>query len=45
MHLRDLASTGVLPLTVAGTFPPERAADAHRRMDEGGVRGRLLIVF
>jgi NADPH:quinone reductase len=44
-HLRQLASAGTLPLTVAETFPAERAADAHRRQDEGGVRGRLVIEF
>jgi hypothetical protein len=30
---------------VAETFPPERAADAQRRLSAGGTRGRLLIVF
>jgi NADPH:quinone reductase-like Zn-dependent oxidoreductase len=45
LYLRDLAGLGRLPLPVAGTLPPERAAEAHRRMDAGGLRGRLLIVF
>jgi NADPH:quinone reductase-like Zn-dependent oxidoreductase len=44
-ELRDLASRGVLALRVAETYPPERAADAHRRMDAGGLRGRAVIVF
>jgi NADPH:quinone reductase len=44
-QLRDLASRGVLPLRVAATFPPERAADAHRLMEAGGLRGRAVIVF
>ncbi|MEV4420107.1 NADP-dependent oxidoreductase [Patulibacter sp. NPDC049589] len=44
-HLRDLAAAGTLPLIVDETFPPERAADAHRRQAAGGVRGRLVIVF
>jgi NADPH2:quinone reductase len=46
--LRELvkrAATGELPCTIAGTYPPEAAADAHRRQAAGGVRGRLLIVF
>jgi hypothetical protein len=30
---------------VAETFPPERAADAQRKMAAGGTRGRLVIVF
>jgi NADPH:quinone reductase-like Zn-dependent oxidoreductase len=44
-HLRELAGVGRLPLPVAATFAPEDAAEAHRRMEAGGVRGRLLIVF
>ena len=44
-ELRRLASQGRLPLRVAGTYPPERAADAHRAMDAGGLRGRAIIVF
>ena len=42
---RALASNGVLALRVAGTYPPEAAAEAHRRMDAGGLRGRAVIVF
>ena len=34
-----------LSLRVAETFPPERAADAQRKMSAGGTRGRLVIVF
>jgi NADPH:quinone reductase-like Zn-dependent oxidoreductase len=44
-ELRRLASEGELKLRVAGEYPPERAADAHRVMDAGGLRGRALIVF
>jgi NADPH:quinone reductase-like Zn-dependent oxidoreductase len=44
-QLRDLASEGRLELRVAGEYPPERAAEAHRVMDAGGLRGRALIVF
>ncbi|MGH9104185.1 MAG: NADP-dependent oxidoreductase [Acidimicrobiales bacterium] len=43
--LRQLASQGKLTLRVAETFPPERAAEAHRRLEAGGVRGRLVILF
>jgi NADPH:quinone reductase len=46
--LRELgarAGAGELTLRVAETFPPERAADAHRKLAAGGVRGRLLISF
>jgi NADPH:quinone reductase-like Zn-dependent oxidoreductase len=44
-ELRALASAGKLELRVAGEYPPERAADAHRAMDAGGLRGRAVIVF
>jgi NADPH:quinone reductase-like Zn-dependent oxidoreductase len=44
-QLRDLASDGRLKLRVAGEYPPDRAADAHRAMEAGGLRGRALIVF
>lgn len=44
-ELGRLAGSGKLTLRVAGTFSPERAADAHRKLAAGGVRGRLLIVF
>lgn len=43
--VRDLASRGLLQLRVADTFAPEDAAEAHRRFDAGGVRGRLLLSF
>lgn len=44
-ELRDLASAGELCLRVAGEYPPEEAAEAHRRMDAGGLRGRVVIRF
>ena len=44
-ELSDLAARGTLTLRVAAAFPPERAADAHRQMEAGGVRGRAVIVF
>ncbi|SDO65197.1 NADPH:quinone reductase [Actinacidiphila guanduensis] len=34
---------GVLTLRVARTYPMERAADAHRALEAGGVRGRLVL--
>jgi NADPH:quinone reductase-like Zn-dependent oxidoreductase len=43
--LRRLASSGRLRLRVAAEYPPERAADAQRAMDAGGLRGRGVIVF
>jgi NADPH:quinone reductase-like Zn-dependent oxidoreductase len=43
--LGRLAGQGKLSLRVSETFPPERAAEAHRKLEAGGVRGRLVIVF
>jgi NADPH:quinone reductase-like Zn-dependent oxidoreductase len=43
--LRRLAGAGRLALRVAASFPPEQAAEAHRLMDAGGLRGRALITF
>jgi len=44
-ELRELAGSGTLRLRVAETFRPERAADSHRLMEGGGLRGRAVIVF
>jgi NADPH:quinone reductase len=42
---RKLAQRGVLVPRVAGTYPPEAAGEAQRRMEAGGLRGRGVIVF
>lgn len=44
-RLGRLVAEGRLTLRVAETFPPERAADAQRKLAAGGTRGRLVIVF
>jgi NADPH2:quinone reductase len=44
-RLRQLAESGDLTLRVADTYPPERAHEAHRRLEAGGTRGRLVIEF
>ena len=44
-RLRAAASAGRLALRVAGEYAPADAAEAHRVMDAGGLRGRVLIVF
>ena len=44
-RLRQQVEDGTLSLRVADVYPPERAADAHRRLEAGGVRGRLVIRF
>jgi NADPH:quinone reductase-like Zn-dependent oxidoreductase len=43
--LADLVDKGVLTLRVAEVLPAERAAEAHRRLDAGGIRGRLVLTF
>jgi NADPH:quinone reductase len=44
-ELADLVTKGVLTLRVAEILPAERAAEAHRRLEAGGVRGRLVLTF
>ena len=44
-RLRQQAEDGVVTLRVAQTFPAEEASAAHRRLAEGGVRGRLVLEF
>jgi NADPH:quinone reductase-like Zn-dependent oxidoreductase len=36
---------GVLTLRVANVFPADQAAEAHRQLADGGVRGRLVLDF
>jgi len=43
--LGQLVSHGKLTLRVAEAFPPERVGEAQSRLEAGGVRGRLIIVF
>jgi NADPH:quinone reductase-like Zn-dependent oxidoreductase len=44
-RLRRLAGEGRLKLRVAASYPPEQAAEAHRLMDAGGLRGRAVVTF
>ena len=44
-RLRQLVVAGKITLRVAEVYPPERAADAHSRLEAGGTRGRLVIRF
>jgi NADPH2:quinone reductase len=44
-RLRQLVEAGRITLRVAEVYPPEKAADAHRRLEAGGTRGRLIIQF
>jgi NADPH2:quinone reductase len=43
--LGKLVEAGKLTLRVQETFTPERAAEAHRKMEAGGIRGRLVVTF
>jgi len=43
--LRALAEQGRITLRVAQTFPAADAAVAHRALEKGGVRGRLVLTF
>ena len=44
-RLRRQVEEGVLTLRVADVLPAARAGEAHRRLAEGGVRGRLVLDF
>ncbi|OBF11406.1 NADP-dependent oxidoreductase [Mycobacterium sp. ACS4331] len=43
--LRQLADEGQLTLRVARTYPAAEAAQAHRDLEAGGLRGRLVLTF
>ncbi|MBW4042854.1 MAG: NADP-dependent oxidoreductase [Acidobacteria bacterium] len=42
-RLSELATDGALPLRVAEVLPATDAAEAHRRLALGGLRGRLVL--
>ena len=44
-QLRRQAEAGEVTLRVARTLPAERAAEAHRILEAGGSRGRLILEF
>jgi NADPH2:quinone reductase len=41
----ELCDGGELRIHVAETFPLERAAEAHRRLEEGHVQGKLVLTM
>jgi NADPH:quinone reductase-like Zn-dependent oxidoreductase len=42
-EITKLLESGALKVTVAETFPLERARAAHERLERGGVRGKLVL--
>jgi NADPH2:quinone reductase len=44
-ELRRQVEAGQLTLRVAGVYPAEMASEAHRRLEAGGTRGRLVLEF
>jgi NADPH2:quinone reductase len=44
-RLRQQAEDGVVTLRVNRPLPAEEAAEAHRLLAQGGVRGRLVLTF
>ena len=44
-QLRQQTEDGLITLRVAATYAPEQAAEAHRRLEAGGTRGRCVIVL
>ncbi|RCW47008.1 NADPH:quinone reductase-like Zn-dependent oxidoreductase [Halopolyspora algeriensis] len=44
-RLRAQAESGQLTLRVARSLPAEQAAEAHRLLEAGGTRGRLVLTF
>lgn len=45
LGLARLAEQGRLPMRVAKAYTVEEVADAHRCLEAGGVRGRLVLTF
>jgi NADPH:quinone reductase len=44
-QLRLLVEEGKLSMRVAAVYPASEAAETHRRLEAGGVRGRLVLEF
>jgi NADPH:quinone reductase len=44
-RLRRQVEEGILTLRLADVLPARKAAEAHRRLATGGVRGRLVLDF
>lgn len=44
-RMRRQVENGQITLRVAATFPPQQAAEAHRRLEARGTRGRLVLAW
>ncbi|MFN8682540.1 zinc-binding dehydrogenase [Paracoccus sp. P2] len=44
-RLGQQVASGLLALRVAAIYPAAEAAAAHRQLEEGGQRGRLILTF
>jgi NADPH2:quinone reductase len=44
-HCAGLVNEGKLRIHVGATFPLEHAAEAHRRIEAGGVQGKLVLAI
>jgi NADPH:quinone reductase-like Zn-dependent oxidoreductase len=44
-RLAELVEAGRVTLRVAASYKPEEAAEAHRRLEAGGTRGRCVIAL
>jgi len=44
-RLRQQVEDRTLTLRLAATYPKEHASEAHKRFEDGGTRGRLVIEF
>lgn len=44
-RLRQQVEAGQITLRVAATYPAAQAADAHRRLEAKGTRGRLVLLW
>jgi NADPH2:quinone reductase len=44
-RLRQQVEEGIVTLRVAATVPADQAAAAHRQLEAGGTRGRLVLEF
>jgi NADPH:quinone reductase-like Zn-dependent oxidoreductase len=44
-RVREQVESGVLAIRLAATLPYYEAAEAHRRLERGGLRGRVVLEF